>query len=151
MNDNIITAERVLDLTRELVHERGEGWTYPGTEPHRPVSTSCHYRWDSWDVGQGTVPKEKVGQPACIVGGILDRLGVLDTVVPVDDEQPGEYHYNSSAVRDLLDEDDSIEVDPLARAVMHELQSSQDSGLTWGVALRRAESKLHSLRFGLTS
>jgi hypothetical protein len=129
-----INVETVTALLTRAVADRGEDYVYPNTVAG--ASTSCHYRWDQWDIDREYATPEKKGAPACIAGQIMDYAGILDDVVPQFDD--GAFASANGEDINSLAFNYDLDITPLALAVLREAQHSQDAGLTWGVALRRA-------------
>lgn len=97
-----LTVENVTPVIAAVVNDYGRDYTYPG---EIGPDTTCQYQLE--------------GKPACIVGHVLDRLGV---------------EYNTSwenlGITDIL-------YGPEQGEVAHALasaQDTQDSGEPWGAA-----------------
>jgi hypothetical protein len=129
-----MNVETVTALLTRAVAQRGEDYVYPASVGG--ASTSCHYRWDQWDIDHEYVTADKKGAPACIAGQIMDYIGILDDIVGTYPD--GTFsHANGEDINSLAFNYD-LDITPLALAVLYEAQATQDAGLTWGVALRRA-------------
>lgn len=129
-----INVETVTALLTRAVADRGEDYTYPASTSK--TSTSCHYRWDQWDIDHEYVTPEKKGGPACIAGQVMDYAGILDDIVGTYED--GSFSSANGEDINSLAFNYDLDITPLALAVLREAQESQDAGLTWGVALRRA-------------
>lgn len=105
-----LTVGEFLHTLRQVVAEKGANYVYPESE--RGPNGICRYR--RYD-----------GQPSCIIGHVLDTLGVA---VP-----PFYEGKNASIV--LSDFGASEQV----RRVAARAQHAQDNALSWGVALAYAE------------
>lgn len=108
-----ITGKLALQLLEEVVAEKGEDYIYP--------DQYCVY--------------VKEGQPACIVGHVFDRLGVLDRGWAAD----------HTAVTGLFHDEAPVVATKKAIKVLDAAQNAQDgAGLgrsgrkTWGQALEEA-------------
>lgn len=112
-----VTLEAAKKTAREIVRERGVDHTYAQiTLDHTTCEQACAY----FDLE---------GNPSCIVGIILFRLGL----------EPIQYlPENWLDVSDLRSAG-LIEADDVTVAFLDDLQSRQDAGFTWSSALNYAE------------
>ena len=109
MTREILTAERALQLLREVVAER------PGYVYEAPDSRGCAY------VDPAT------GEPSCLVGHVFIRAGWSAAELR---------RWNRTAVSWLPS---NLAISEGARCMLDEAQQVQDSGWTWGEALLTAE------------
>lgn len=119
-----LTAERTLELLDKAVEERGQDWEYPGQ------GSECVYFVDE-DVQQD-FPGSEVGAPACIVGFVLNELGItLDDVAEAN---------QGAGVKTLIDSflPEILTVEPEAVELLIEAQTAQDTGTAWGTAVEQA-------------
>jgi hypothetical protein len=118
-----IDRTRVLALLAEVVAEVGEDHVYPDYGGF----AGCKYFSDS-------------GQPLCIVGHVLAKLGVDPALV----NQPAHYSdsisLNGVGIDSVCRQLGSLlpNFTPDAIAVLSAAQRVQDDGKTWGEALRYA-------------
>ena len=117
----IITANDVLNEARDLAEEVGFDFRYTSEGVDKPErGMDCA----NWHDANG----EKV--PGCIVGTILNRLGVpLDLMNKFD---------TVGMVRDSIKRDDYI-IELQAYKLLKVMQIAQDSGATWWSAVRVAQ------------
>lgn len=121
----VITYEQVLADLREIVDEKGADYVYNFREP-----SQCVY----FDPSDGT--------PSCIVGHWLARHNVS-----LWDEGDGWYteiNLGTNATS-LLDRDYNyvpVDVDADGALLLEYVQSYQDGGIPWGMALSMAVSRL---------
>jgi hypothetical protein len=129
--ENETIQQYVTRLMEEAVALKGEDYVYeqPTSNPDDILSPTCYYVWDN--------------QPSCIVGHVLYAAGV-----PLDDLHEHEGNAALMVAAALIPEwndgkDDSSRVGPtrLVRA-LDKAQSAQDSGSTWGEALRAFKEEL---------
>lgn len=111
----VVTYNQVATLLREIVAEYGPDTTYEQRaralgQTHYEQGIGCVYRID--------------GNPACIIGVLLDRLGI---------EVP--HHRNTFQITTFARE--VMDIDSLTLSLMSSVQSAQDSGQSWGEALRK--------------
>lgn len=114
-----ITLESAIEGVTAIVEEFGENYVY-----ERPYGASCLYVFD--------------GQPSCIVGKFLAKVGVpLERLARADEAR-------GVIARDLigqLEYEDVIATDvPEVGRFLDVLQSEQDSGYHWGEALKLAKT-----------
>jgi hypothetical protein len=129
-----ITLYACISAMEEAITERGSDYCYPGASAVRVNRNNpiCHYRWSEQDVENGFTKPEDVGTPACAVGAILARLGVLCHLV-----QPalvrGTYTDNAVSIDDLVARHPlRISAEPAALRYLNMLQTYQDIGTSWG-------------------
>lgn len=104
-----LTVGEFLHTLRQVVAEKGANYVYPESE--KAPGGICRYRYD--------------GQPSCIIGHVLDTLGII--VPPL---------YESISAADLLSNFGASEqVQWVALMAQH----AQDNALSWGEALAYAE------------
>lgn len=124
-----LTDTQVLQGLQELVDEKGEGFVY---EKRERV--------------EGLAPKRCVyvhqGEPDCLVGQFLAKAGIpLDRLEAADVD-----NYNqgtaASELVDKLKAEGLLKVSDRALRALSFAQSEQDSGETWGEALREAKRQL---------
>lgn len=100
----VITEEQFTQAMRDAVAERGEGYEYNG-DPAILSGPRCSYRHAD-------------GQPGCLIGLALDKLGITD---PEETEAP-------EALK-------PYGLSKTVRAAAVEAQVEQDLGTSWGQAL----------------
>lgn len=115
-----VTGSAVLDTLREVVAERPD-YVYSAPEDQVTESLSCYYVH-----GSGSD-----ATPGCVVGHVLNRLGVPLEVLSTYEGRDADY----VAARVLDVSDDWAADAPHALAVA---QIEQDRGAAWGKALARA-------------
>lgn len=103
--------DTALGLLFRAVEEKGEDFVYTPLGVDEHGDSQCKYF--------------EHGQPSCIVGHVLDYMGI-DSV--------REGLGASFALREL-----GIEVDAATQHLLDEVQTQQDGGMPWGEALRRAQ------------
>jgi hypothetical protein len=109
-----ITTADALRALEEAVAEKGEDYAYTGFDEEDPRFACCLYVYG--------------GQPSCIVGNALHRLGI-----PLDAFEP----YEGKEIIDVVARVNwPIEVD--AVDVLAVAQGEQDAGRPWGKALAKA-------------
>lgn len=113
-----LTPEIVTPVIEAVVAEYGEDYRYEA-----PGGGSCVYLHE--------------GEPSCIVGQVMSRLGV--DITGWDDESWPGY---ASIANKVLDTTTST-LPPVHRA-LHYAQSDQDTGATWGAALEAYQTTLYS-------
>lgn len=112
---------QTLDLLREAVRGRGEDFVYPDKwrlecGPEHFGKGPCLYFTDD-------------GEPACIVGFVLSKLGVKQSDLR-----------GSIFSADVVNEwQDKVHFDTEAVHVLRVVQIRQDAGDTWGEAVRQGE------------
>lgn len=127
MNRPKVTAERVMDVTREVVAER-PGYVYSAPEHMDTAELDCLYVHTDAD-GSNPVP-------GCAVAHVLNRLGV-----PLDALAIREGDSAYPVVGAVLDiSGDAAD----AQTFLNSVQMAQDAGRTWGDALEYAETYLTS-------
>ena len=113
-----ITGEQLIETVRAVAHEH-PNFVY---NSHEVPGKACFYR------------NEITGEPDCIIGRALDALGVLPEEMGLN---------NTVSVLILLGTlSDSGLVEEISQSQMNWLcrvQSYQDSGDTWGDAVRKAD------------
>jgi hypothetical protein len=156
---DVITADEVLDLLDAAVEARGAKHRYPakpgrankvepfygepmsqavvdgpinGRTPEQDQdfreSVACHYFATERDAG--LVKGVEVGAPMCIVGFVLDALGMEVTdLVP---------QHNIGSGINAVALDLNLPFDDRAITVLEVAQEQQDGGLTWGDAVKHA-------------
>lgn len=96
----------------------GKSFIYKEAEREFSMTTACKYYED--------------GAPSCLIGRMLDRNGVITSIIEDREE-------NSDSVHGLLQ---TLELHEMftqeARMFMKRLQCHQDNGRTWGFAYERA-------------
>ncbi|MFE4681624.1 hypothetical protein ACFRNJ_12400 [Streptomyces sp. NPDC056721] len=117
-----ISLSEAKDLLARAVEKKGAGYIYemPVVETHSGgVDQMCAY-FDP-----------KTGAPSCLVGQVLagkgftyERMQFLDA--------------NTYTSAGTLADTDVIKVDNETRALLEIVQSEQDQGMTWGLALEEA-------------
>lgn len=115
----ILDAEQVVDLLREVVAEKGEGYVYPHV-PNTIGGVGCRYEYE--------------GAPSCLVGHVLYRAGWSVEALKSLDE-------SGSSAQDLwyLNLPEGVGVVTKAAAeVLEKAQIHQDDGDSWGFAVREA-------------
>lgn len=116
-----IDARRALELLIDIVDQYGEDTVYEKVPLN--VGGTIIY-------SQGVGCRYQVnGQPSCLVGHVLARAGV-STEALEDMDASGLSIINSYAAVGDTD----------ARAVLQAAQSAQDTGATWGEALKNAKA-----------
>jgi hypothetical protein len=139
-----ITETEFVEALNAVVGERGGDWAYPS------INKSCHYRWDTQDVDAGACSEEQVGQPACIVGAVFDKWGLLDTLAPPIDLNDGSawFSRNDEGIADItfaLAEDGVILPRPVQVAI-NRAQQVQDRNQRWEDARTQALAALEEAR-----
>jgi hypothetical protein len=113
-----VTGSAVIETLREVVAEQPE-YVYEAPEQQTTTQLSCFYV-------HGSVP-------GCVVGHVLNRLGVPLHVLA---------GYEGSDARLLVDRTLSFDGDPEdandARLALQAAQAAQDGGMTWGGSLALA-------------
>lgn len=115
----ILDTEQVVDLLREVVAEKGEGYIYPHV-PNPTGVVGCRYEYE--------------GAPSCLVGHVLHRAGWSVEALKSLDE-------SGSSAQDLwyLNLPEGVGVVTKAAAeVLEKAQVYQDDGACWGFAVREA-------------
>lgn len=110
------TQETFTAAMRAAVEDRGAGFIYPADDPEWVGTNGCRYRTTT-------------GQPACIVGLALSKLGLLNA------PEVGEYLSAIAVLRELGFGEQT------AKAA-NEAQMKQDEGAPWGEALAVYEATL---------
>lgn len=142
----IITTDEITTTIRAVVAEYGSDFVYVA-----PVedSTSCYYRTPVLEEDEDGLPTvaRTEGKPGCIVGHVLDRLGLLPAVLyPSGDshgtpEQRIEDRSAGSAMSALEGALD-VRFEGHARYALGTAQGRQDKGLSWGDALTAYEDRI---------
>lgn len=153
-----IDRDRALELLHEAVEDRGANHRYPSRktgpldatgEPavvlgvveeydygtvdlDRQEAASCHYFATERDAA--LVKNVAEGAPMCIVGWVLDRLGVTPDELSRDDNIAAGFEHLVA----YNDWSDWFTHD--AARVLAVAQEQQDGGLPWGQAVQVAES-----------
>jgi hypothetical protein len=114
-----LTAPQTLDLLKQVVAIKGEGYIYPESEKEAPDG-SCRY----------VLPN---GSPSCIVGYVLDLVGLdLAELFP-------DFDYNTLPVTMVAKRTEVGSMfDEKALEVLTGAQDYQDLEYTWGESLARA-------------
>ena len=109
-----ITKEDALRALEEAVAEKGEDYIYQYTDSDDWRSYTCTY--------------VRAGEPDCMIGNALHRLGVpLDAFAPHEEK-----------AFDRIADDVAPGIEEEAVRALRAAQSVQDQGRTWGEALRAA-------------
>jgi hypothetical protein len=124
-----ITAEQALDLLRKARDDYGPDYKDATAVTNKPFAeqglwtetTPCEYLY----------PNGKM----CIAGHVLNQLGV-----PLDDA--GNWEGFESVAQRVLSPEHDVDFEPAAIDVICAAQGEQDSGGTWGDAVREAEEWL---------
>lgn len=120
-------------LMAEIVAEKGEAYTYPGTAEAPveaaglPEGVTCQYAWYEGDVDLALgVPEDAVPTaPACIVGHFLHRAGV-----ELEEMRDYEGSNAATAVERLM-----VGAGYDLTMALQAAQEVQDMGGTWGESL----------------
>ena len=127
----VITVDDVRKGLTELVQEYGEDFRYTPKHKSESDSERCLYVWN--------------GEPDCIVGKLLHRMGVpLERLQRADNGpvgMPARELLHWLILEGVLESDQ--EVQELAYA-LDVAQSLQDDGSSWGVVLERTLARLAS-------
>ena len=133
----IVTRDRVVEVLREAVADRGEDYRYQHPEAADSSNDACLYVWN--------LPDGR--QPGCIVGYVLHRLGVtLKQLSQFDSTLFGGTGFETAVARfavRALARDGAItfptdeEHDRVASLLMA-VQEYQDAGYTWGESVTHA-------------
>ena len=141
-----IEPDDVVTLIHEAVQARGEDWVYPDTSQCRYVYFREDYAPEGYDVtkdGQKMLEYfgDDDGQPACLVGYVLNALNPKFIDVIVNDGK------NEDSVEGWMQESEtpfSVQIGeteyvfpPAVTYLLQAAQSAQDSGQTWGSAETR--------------
>lgn len=118
----MLTPERALELLEQVVAEFGEDYIYI-----KPSVVGCLYWFD--------------GRPSCLVGQVLHRSGLFtDEEIAYCD---GEVGAGGGGYGDTPASNLSLRfpgrVYSQAAQILGQAQCAQDTGETWGSALRRAQ------------
>ena len=109
----IIAEPQMLALIQSIAEE-SPNFVYPDEYPYREGPTSpCLYR-----------TADNSG-PACLIGHVLDRLGVLDQAE------------EATAAHQLLPHLSGVWFTPAAVNMAQRVQDRQDTGMSWGECLRK--------------
>lgn len=122
------TLRETIELAEGVVAEKGENYVYHEAFPEHVQNaaeggSTCFYRVDGHVNPNGSY-EESTGGPACIVGCILDKVGLLHLA----GEGQGVMMFASDHF-----ENDAIEF-------LNCIQGDQDTGYSWGAALRGAKA-----------
>lgn len=125
-----VTVEQVKSAVKAALTEKGEDFLYvnPFGQPMRDeagyhTGASCFY-----------VHGDVVQTPGCFVGNVLHRLGVsLEYLTGCE-------HMRAGAVIASLEVDNVLKMSFASRQMLVTIQSAQDSGKTWGEAVKAAQS-----------
>lgn len=140
-----------LNKARELAHEalrmRGPSYIYrnpPLTPDGERNEDSCYYVHHAglWEQGDKSAPANPVC--GCIVGYALHEAGIpLEVLREVGDESDGNDTGSMSAGELLLTLQSRglLTVTQDARDYLRSVQSDQDDGVSWGVAVRKADER----------
>lgn len=112
MTEELITRDEVIEDLRAIVAQFAADKRYEELFP--TLAGDCFYRHPDETL-------EFTGPPACLVGQVLDRHGLLDGAVEYagwGDDQPASERFSDPANR-----------------LLAEAQSLQDRGQTWGEAV----------------
>ena len=115
---DVLTVVNVLNVMKDLVEEYGDSYTYDD----RVKSIR------GWNTKEDGCEYEIEGQPACIVGMVFDRLGILEEVL---NSHPK--HGLDTAVGALLNPNDSV------TKVLSAAQEAQDRGAPWEYAYKKSQ------------
>lgn len=133
---------KVLEVLDTVVEKRGADYIYPRLDLEvdgQEDGFDCHYIWTEDDRRRGLALSLdlQVGQPACLVGALLDEMGLLDPYVRfVQDAND-----HGVAALELEEVFDTETMDVLDR-----VQAIQDKGETWGQARDTAHRHAALLR-----
>lgn len=131
-----ITRDDALTMLRRAVDDRGETYVYPGAA--EPGAAGCRYFSDETTEGKFGATADNPHPPACIVGHVLDQIGVTyDDLEDVTDERL--VTPNTWGATNLLKRLDGLTVEPQAMRLLMDVQDYQDSGIAWGDAVQRAD------------
>lgn len=119
-----LTADRAIELLREVVAEAGGDFVYKNEEGYRNI---CWY----WHSG--------AGKPGCVVGRVLHRHGwsqadlvkIEGLAIEVAENTHEELGDSLGFIHGNVTED--------AQRVLRVAQMAQDDGSPWGEALAKAE------------
>jgi hypothetical protein len=111
----VVSLGETVDLLKAVVAEKGEDYVYQ----KRNDGYDCVYVYD--------------GQPDCIVGHVLHRLGVTAEEMSDGDSVWDE---NSHGVLYYLEYRERLQFEPRAAHVLESAQYFQDRGYTWGASLK---------------
>lgn len=128
-----IDKDKALELLKAAVELKGEDYVY------KKVNGSCMYVdipwvWDDEVEHYVYVPEEATH--SCLIGVALHLAGIplaAFTDLFVNEE-------DASAALYALQEEGLVEFDEIVSRIFMKAQGFQDQGLTWGEALRAAES-----------
>ncbi len=114
-----VSYQEVLNIAQNVVLEFGADYVYPRSDGSARSDEGCVYFED--------------GEPSCIVGHVLDRLGVTED--SFQDQTSNEFDvYQMVRTEPNL----PIEFSPDALRFLREAQMMQDEGSPWGVAVSHA-------------
>jgi hypothetical protein len=117
----VITYDMALEALNAAVEEKGADYVYEGE------GTFCAY--------------VASGEPSCIVGNALHRLGVsIPTLVKMDKCAIGGSVITSRKVLDVL-EDSGFTLDGDVITLLSTAQTLQDDEVPWGEAVRAARDE----------
>jgi len=117
-----LTLENVVKAAEEIVSEAPAGYIYPTNL--QTENASCLYVRD--------------GRPDCIVGKILDKLGV-----PLDFDEDDSLNVDLAyGLLRWLEQESVIEIGESVVDFLSEIQSQQDMGVTWSRSLELAKDRV---------
>jgi hypothetical protein len=115
---NVTASDVVAELRAVVAEQPDYVYEYPGEAPDK--SLDCYY----------VHPSESGTVPGCVVGHVLNRLGVPLHVLR---------GYEGSDARNVAERTLNITGDPDhghdARLALQQVQCAQDRGMAWGAAL----------------
>ena len=120
-----ITLDSVRSGLEALVAEKGEDFVYNKHSEGDAYGPSCRYVWN--------------GEPDCIVGQLLARMGVpVDRLAKADGALGvGTLGVGASILLCDLEEEGLVHVDDWKICIgLNRVQSRQDGGYTWGEAIQ---------------
>lgn len=122
-----LTPKAALDLIKEAVDERGKGYIYPPSLIDSLTKDgSCLYA--------------DKGQPSCLVGVVLHKAGISVAALKRFDR-----HKDAGVPTELV-EVGLLDIPVESALILTRAQSLQDTGHTWGDALKEAREHAAFLR-----
>lgn len=115
----IYDSEAIQGLLERAVAERGEDFIYPDQS-----DADSPWRLHA-EAGVCRYARADTGEPACIVGLVLSYIGLFD--VAKANEGKGIYQFGVE-----------LPITAGGLRMLQRAQGTQDSGASWGVALKRA-------------